>query len=166
MDVSSARKWLPALLLGALVNTGSAELAGSAAPDFVLKSMTGTNLRLSEYRGQVVLVGFWASWCGECRSQLQGLADLYERYQGAGFELLSLSLDSERRQASETVEAIDVGFPVLYDPDGSVGEEYEVPSMPYVVLIDRDGIVRDEFVGYRKGDEAQYLERVRALLSE
>lgn len=157
----------PTLLLGAFgLNLGNAELAGVAAPDFVLKSVGGRNLRLSEYRGQVVLLSFWASWCGDCRSQLEGLTDLYSRYQGAGFELLAVSLDREMRQVSDAVDSLETNFPVLHDLGGAVSEQYEVKDMPYIVLIDRDGMVRDEFEGYRRGNEEDYLERVRTLMME
>jgi len=152
--------------LGLLAGGGKAELAGEAAPDFVLKSVAGPNVRLSEYRGQVVLLGFWASWCGDCRAQLRGLAELVSRYQGAGFEVLTVSLDREWKQAGKAAESLDLEFPVLHDPDGSVGQQYQVQSMPYVAVIDRDGNVRAEFEGYRRGQEDLYIEQVRALLTE
>lgn len=158
---------LVTLLVGvAITSVSLAEIQGASAPDFVLKSVAGTNLRLSEYRGQVVMLSFWASWCGRCRSQLEGLVSLYDRYEGAGFELLAISLDTSSAQAGDTVSAIEIGFPVLHDPSGSVGELYEVDSMPRIVLIDRDGVVREVFEGYRRGREEEYLERVRALLRE
>ena len=146
-------------VLGATVAV--AALEGARAPDFVLKSATGSNLRLSEYRGQVVMVTFWASWCG-----LEGLATLHERYAGAGFEMLAVGFDTERDKTVETAEDLGLGFPVLHDPDGAVGELYEVGSLPVVILIDRDGFVRETFDGYRPGDEERYLERIRLLLGE
>lgn len=151
--------WLAAAFAGA-------EPAGEQAPDFVLKSVTGENIRLSEYRGRVVLLAFWASWCGECRTQLEGLESLRARYEGAGFELMSVNLDRDMDDASDAAASAGVGFPVLHDAGGAVGEEYDVSSIPYVVLIDRDGVVRESFEGYRRGEEEGYLERVRALLNE
>lgn len=139
---------------------------GSEAPDFVLKAVDGKNYRLSEYRGQVVLVGFWASWCGECRAQLEGLAALHERYAGAELQMLAVSLDRQRSQVVDSADALGVGFPALHDAGGEVGERYEVDDLPHVILVDRDGRVRHEFTGYRRGDEDAYLERVRELLSE
>jgi peroxiredoxin len=156
---------IAALALGALGGSVGAEL-GSEAPDFVLKSASGKNYRLSEYRGQVVLLGFWASWCGECRSQLESLAGLYRRYAGSDLEMLGVSLDRERSQVIEAATALGVGFPALHDAGGEVGELYDVDKLPYVVLVDRDGLVRSEFTGYRRGEENGYLERVRELLSE
>jgi peroxiredoxin len=157
---------ITALAGSSLLGVADAELAGAPAPDFVLKAASGKNYRLSEYRGQVVIVSFWASWCGECRSQLEGLTSLYDRYAGSGVEMLAVSLDRELDQVTDTADAIDLGFPALHDAGGAVGEEYDVDRLPYVVLVDRDGVVRDEFMGYRNGDEDRYLDRVRALLSE
>ena len=155
---------LAALL--AIAGTGSAatQLLGAEAPDFVLKSLSGKNLRLSEYRGDVVMLSFWATWCGDCRAQLEELGTMRDRYQDAGIELLAVSLDQNARQASET--AADVSFPVLHDAGGEVGRLYDVTKMPVVVLIDRGGVVRDVFEGFRRGNEEQYLERVQALLRE
>jgi len=160
------RLFLTLLAVGGLTGIVNAELADTPAPDFVLKSVSGNNYRLSEYRGQVVLVSFWASWCGECRSQLEGLAALYERYEGAGLEMLAVSLDREQSQVSDAARAIGVGFPTLHDVGGDVGEQYDVRKLPYVVLIDRDGTIRSEYTGYRRGQEDQYLQRARELLAE
>jgi peroxiredoxin len=153
------------LALGGAQHAAS-ELAGSSAPDFVLKSVAGENLRLSEYRGRVVMLSFWASWCGECRSQLAGLAHMYDTYSSAGFEVLAVSLDTRGEQVADTARTTKAAYPVLHDAAGEVGRLYEVSSMPMVVLIDREGVVRDVFEGYRRGNEEQYLERVRALLNE
>jgi peroxiredoxin len=160
------RLFVAALAAVGLFGAVRADLAGSEAPDFVLKSISGKNYRLSEYRGQVVLVSFWASWCGECRSQLEELDSLYDRYAGAGLQIFAISMDRELDQVSDAAKAIGISFPALHDAGGDVGEEYQVEKMPFVVLIDQDGVIRDEFKGYRKGEEAEYLERARALLAD
>jgi peroxiredoxin len=167
MNFARCRLAVAAALLGMLTAwPGHGQPDAPPAPDFVLKSIDGSNLRLSEFRGQVVLLSFFASWCGECRAQLRGLADLYSRYQGAGFELLAVSLDRERRQAGDAIEAIDPDFPVLHDLGQVVGAEYEVESMPLVILIDREGKIRGRIEGYRRGAEDEYIEQVRVLLNE
>ena len=157
---------LAALLVIACSVSAATELTGSEAPDFVLKSLSGENLRLSEYRGEVVMLSFWATWCGDCRAQLEELGAMYTRYQEAGVELLAVSLDQDRRQADELAVGLGVSYPVLHDEGGAVGRLYDVNKMPVMVLIDRGGIVRDVFEGFRRGNEQQYLERVQALLRE
>ncbi len=146
--------------------SAATQVPGEAAPDFVLKSVAGENLRLSEYRGEVVMLSFWASWCGDCRAQLSELGEMYARYQDAGVELLAVSLDQNERQASDAAAALDVSYPVLHDAGGEVGRLYAVERMPMMVLIDREGIVRDVFEGFRRGNETEILERVQALLRE
>ncbi len=141
-------------------------LSGAPAPDFVLKSLSGENVRLSEYRGQVVMVSFWATWCGDCRTQLEGLNEWYGTYQGAGLQLLAVSLDRSWEVFSKTAGTLDLAYPVLYDANLEVSKLYDVSSMPVAVLIDRDGVVRDVIEGYRRTGEQAFLDRVRALLRE
>ena len=136
------------------------------APDFVLKSTAGPNLRLSEYRGEVVMLAFWASWCGECRSQLESFEELHTAYGESGLELLSISLDSSLSQAANTAAALDVSFPVLYDARGEVGELYEVDDLPLVVYVDRDGRLRETVEGYSRAEQELFVERLRDLLRE
>jgi peroxiredoxin len=121
---------------------------------------------LSEYRGEVVMLSFWATWCGECRTQLEQLESMYSRYQDAGVELLAVSLDQNRHQAEELAESLGLAYPVLHDAGGEVGKLYDVGKIPVMVLIDRSGTVREVFEGYRRGNEADYLESVQALLRE
>jgi len=144
----------------------AAHLAGAEAPDFVLKSVAGENLRLSEYRGEVVMLTFWANWCGDCRAQLERLGDMQTRYQDAGVELLAVSLDQSPKQAQNAAAALHATYPVLHDAGGEVGRLYDVTKVPVMVLIDRGGVVREVFEGYRRGNEEQYLARVQALLRE
>ncbi len=157
---------LAALLCATSAVTAATKLKGEEAPDFVLKSFSGENLRLSEYRGEIVMLSFWATWCGDCRSQLEQLAAMYGRYQDAGVALLAVNLDQNERQASNVASSLGVAYPILHDSAGEVGKRYAVDKMPMMVLIDRSGIVRDVFEGYRRGAEQQYLERVQALLRE
>lgn len=142
------------------------EQPDAKAPDFVLKSTAGSNLRLSEYRGQVVMLAFWASWCGQCRAQLQTFDELHASYADVGFEVLAVSLDSRMAQARETAQSLDLSFPVLYDAGGEVGEIYDVDDLPVVVLIDRDGRLREATEGFERADADRIAEQVRALLRE
>jgi len=154
---------------GALLVAAAAlavQLTGMPAPDFVLKSVAGQNVRLSEFRGEVVMLSFAANWCGDCRAQLAQLSEMQMRYRDAGIELLAVSLDQTAKQAGELAGPGGASYQVLHDAGGAVGRLYEVGKVPVVVLVDRAGVVRKVFEGYRRGNEAQYLESVQALLRE
>lgn len=150
----------------AATSLASSGLTGQAAPDFALKSSTGENLRLSEYRGDVVMVNFWATWCGPCRQEMPLLDELYSRYQRVGFSLLGVNIDDDSSKAMSMVEELGVSFPVLFDARKDVSRLYEVDAMPVTVLIDREGTVRYVHHGYKPGYEEKYLEQIRSLLRE
>jgi peroxiredoxin len=156
------------LLIGLMVwlQSGAlqaADVLGEEAPDFVLKSLSGENLRLSEFRGEVVLLNFWASWCGPCRDEMPRLESLRERYERVGLRLLSVSLDDDSRGLRETVEGFDVRFPILVDAGREVARRFGIDDMPATLLIDREGVVRHVSEG-RRGRDEDYTEALRALL--
>lgn len=160
------------IVLGALftvitaTGVASSGLTGQPAPDFALKSSSGENMRLSEYRGDVVMINFWATWCGPCRQEMPLLDDLYTRYQRVGFRLLGVNIDDDSRRAMQMIEELGVNFPVLFDSAKQVSKLYEVDAMPVTVLVDRDGTVRHVHHGYKPGYEDKYLTEIRALLRE
>jgi peroxiredoxin len=144
----------------------SSGLAGQPAPDFALKSSTGENLRLSEYRGDVVMINFWATWCGPCRQEMPLLDELYSRYQRVGFNLLGVNIDDDSSRAMAMINELGVSFPVLFDARKEVSRLYEVDAMPVTIIVDREGNVRHVHQGYKPGYELKYLDQVRALLRE
>ena len=144
----------------------SSGLTGQDAPDFALKSASGSNLRLSEYRGDVVMINFWATWCGPCRQEMPLLNDLYARYNRVGFSLLGVNIDDDSSRALEMAEELGVSFPVLLDERKEVSKLYQVEAMPVTVLVDREGKVRHVHLGYKPGYEEKYLTQIRALLRE
>lgn len=144
----------------------SSGMEGHEAPDFALKSSTGQNLRLSEFRGDVVMINFWATWCGPCRQEMPHLDDLYARYQRVGFNLLAVNIDDDSSRAMNMIEELGVNFPVLFDARKQVSELYEVEAMPVTVIVDREGTVRYVHHGYKPGYENMYLDQVRSLLRE
>jgi peroxiredoxin len=144
----------------------SSGMEGQPAPDFSLKSSTGENLRLSEYRGDVVMINFWATWCGPCRQEMPLLDELYTRYQRVGFNLLGVNIDDDSRRAMQMIEELGVNFPVLFDARKEVSKLYEVDAMPVTVIVDRSGNVRYIHQGYKPGYEDKYLDQVRSLLRE
>jgi peroxiredoxin len=139
---------------------------GVVPPDFVLKSDSGRNVRLSELRGQVVLVNFWASWCSPCRQELPLLNKLYDQYRAAGFMLLAVNVDDSRKDAEAMRKRLGLRFPTLFDGAKKVAKLYGVDTMPATLLIDRDGRVRYVHRGYYSGYEQKYEQQVRELLRE
>jgi peroxiredoxin len=150
----------------ATASLASSGLAGQEAPDFVLKSADGSNLRLSEYRGDVVMINFWATWCGPCRQEMPLLDDLYSRYNRVGFSLLGVNIDDDSTRAMEMAKELGVSFPVLFDERKEVSRLYQVEAMPVTVLVDREGKVRHVHLGYKPGYEEKYLTQIRSLLRE
>lgn len=137
-----------------------------AAPNFALKSADGTNVRLSEARGQVVMINFWATWCGPCRQEMPILNDLYKRYRNAGFLLLGVNTERNPAEARAMAAKLGVQFPILFDTDKTASRLYEVTAMPYTVLVDRNGKIRYRHRGYVPGTEREYETQIRELLKE
>ncbi len=143
----------------------AAEISGPAA-DFTLKSRTGKNIKLSELRGQVVMINFWASWCGPCRQEMPLLEQIYQRYQPLGFTLLGVNVDEDRQAAQALLKEIPVTFPVLFDSDNVVSEAYGLEAMPSTIMVDRDGQMRFVHIGYQPGFEDDYERQIKALMRE
>ena len=144
----------------------SAGLKQSSAPDFTLKSNEGENIRLSEYRGEVVLINFWASWCGPCRQEMPVLSELHDKYHALGFTVLGVNVEADTRKARKLLQDLPVSFPVVFDSDSVVSKQYNVVAMPSTVLVDRDGIMRYLHKGYKPGLEDVYQQQVRDLVRE
>ena len=104
------------LIAGLAVSQADASVKlKEAAPDFTLKTLEGPNLRLEEYRGQLVLINFWASWCGPCRQEMPILDRLHQRYEDTGFAVLGVNVEGEEAPAQKIVDKTNVTFPVLID---------------------------------------------------
>jgi peroxiredoxin len=153
-------------LFAVVAGTASSAIApATAAPDFTLHAMGGgANLRLKEQRGRVVMVNFWATWCGPCRQEMPQLNRLYEKYKSSGFVLLGVNVDDDAAKAAEVAAKLGVTFPVLLDTEKTVSKLYDLSTMPSTVIIDRDGKVRYVHRGYLAGYEDNYEKQIRELL--
>jgi peroxiredoxin len=161
------KAWLA--MTAAVVMAASAVSAGlkpSIAPDFTLESHEGENIRLSEYRGEVVLINFWASWCGPCRQEMSVLSELHDKYHALGFTVLGVNVEADTRKARKLLQDLPVSFPVVFDSNSVVSKQYDVVAMPSTVLVDRDGNMRYLHKGYKPGLEAVYQQQVRDLIRE
>jgi len=146
--------------------SAAAVAPATLAPDFTLRSADGPNLRLLEQRGHVVLVNFWATWCGPCRQEMPHLNRLYEKYRASGFVLLGVNVDEDTRNAVAVASKLGLKFPVLLDTDKKVSQLYDLSAMPATVLIDKDGRVRFLHRGYQNGYEDTYDKQIREMLKE
>ena len=154
------------LFAAAGIGFAATSVSDAQAPDFVLKSLAGENLRLSEYRGEVVILSFWASWCSDCRAQLAELNEIYGTFHENGLQSLTVSMDRNLHDASDMRAELGLAYPVLDDSSLAVSRLYDVQSLPIVLLIDREGAVREVIQGYGRGSEQQYSERIQALLTD
>ncbi|MFE8069812.1 TlpA disulfide reductase family protein [Marinobacteraceae bacterium S3BR75-40.1] len=159
-------KMLAGGLLLALATLVQADALDTPAPDFTLKSKQGENLRLEDFRGQVVLLNFWASWCGPCRQEMPLLDEIHQQYKDLGFTVMAVSVDEDPANADDFLAKVPVSFPVLYDNESRVSEMYGVDAMPTTVIIDRDGTRRFIHRGYQPGYEEHYREQVKQLIRE
>lgn len=151
--------------LGACFSAQAVDV-NSEAPDFTLATLDGGNLRLQEHRGEVLLINFWASWCGPCRQEMPILDRLHQRYEEAGFAVLGVNVEGKRKPAEKIAKKSKVTFPVLIDVGQKVSEAYDLEAMPTTVVVDRNGQVRYVHRGYKPGDEAKYIDVVKQLIAE
>lgn len=121
---------------------------GDEAPDFTLPTLDGGEVTLSDYRGKVVLLNIWATWCEPCREEMPYMENQYKNLEGQDFEILAISQD---RRGSEDVQPFvdefGLTFPILLDPDKDVGELYQTSKFPESFIIDQDGIIVSHVVG-------------------
>jgi peroxiredoxin len=122
---------------------------GFMAPDFALPSFAGENLRLSELRGQAVIVNVWASWCPPCQAEMPALQKVYEDYHDQGVEILGVNAANSDKEADARAKAAGWGltFPLLLDFTGEVSRQYQIQSLPTTFFIDGQGVVRNVVVG-------------------
>jgi peroxiredoxin len=171
--ISLTRRYTGALALAAVLTAGSlsgttapAADASGPAPSFTLNGLGGETGTLSQYKGQVVMLNFWATWCGPCQQEMPLLDQMYRKYKPAGFTLIGVNVDKEAPAVRQLLARRPVSFPVLLDPASQVSNAYHVDEMPSTVLIDRKGNVRFIHRGYKPGDENEYQDRIRQLIRE
>jgi thiol-disulfide isomerase/thioredoxin len=136
------------------------------APDFVLDSSTGKPVKLSGLKGQVVMINFWATWCGPCRQEMPLLDSIYKQYKNKNFTLLGVNVEPDPKIANDWLKKTPVSFPVLYDVKSDVSNLYTVAGMPSTVFVDKKGHVRVIHRGYKPGDENEYMNNIRMLMRE
>ena len=144
------RKWLMAALFSLIA----------------LPALAGQVVDLSQYKGKVVYLDFWASWCSPCRQSFPFMNDLQSRYGKDGLVIIGVNVDENRKDADSFLQNMTADFKVVYDAGGTLAESYKIPGMPTTLLIDRQGKVRDTRIGFHASQKDNYEAAVRQLLTE
>jgi thiol-disulfide isomerase/thioredoxin len=154
------------LLLLSLASFVAAE-SKQPAPPFTLPKLEGEGTySLSQFRGQVVYLDFWASWCGPCRQSLPLLNELYGELHKQGFEILAVNLDEDKASGLDFLSEVPVSYPTLYDVNGTTPNAYGLRGMPTSYLIDRNGFMRAVHMGFKPSDMKEIRAQVISLLNE
>ncbi len=147
-------------------NREERETSLGLAPDFSLKSIDGQEITLSQLRGKVVLLDFWATWCGPCKESIPHLIQLYKNYRESGFELVGMSIDkSDGDAVRRFVKSMDIPYPVVTAPEDVV-RNYRVTGIPVTFLIDKEGKIREKVLGFSGAIAHQLDAKVATLTSE
>lgn len=142
------------------------QLSGKERPDLVLRRLDGTAVRLEEFRGQVVLLDLWATWCEPCRHSLPFYGELYRAHQARGFTVLGVNLDENEDALRDFLHKVPVPFPVFRDPQAEGPRALGATAMPMAYLLDRTGVIRWRHAGFQRGDEPLLQNQVLSLLGE
>jgi len=142
----------------------SSPTEGAAAPAIALETLQGDRISLADYDGRVVLVHFWATWCGPCRYEIPELSRVRNELTDLGFEILAVNVGEEVESVTPFVESMEMAFPVLLDRDMRVAQSYAIRGIPASFLVDQEGIVRMVHVGVLT--EELLRERVETLLDQ
>ena len=136
---------LPAELQGSGLNVAAEE--GALAPDFLLEGLDGSELRLSDLRGQPVVLNFWATWCAPCRKEIPQFVDAYDRFRDDGLLVVGINMQEGKSIARPYVDDYGMDFPIVIDVDGEVGDKYRLLGLPVTFFIRRDGVIQSVFTG-------------------
>ena len=131
---------------------------GAEAPDFVLRDLAGNDVRLSDYRGETVLLNFWATWCGPCRLEMPAIEGRYQAFKEDDFNVLAINFDESEDAVREFRDELGLSFPLLLDPGGNVQHLYRIRGYPSTVFVDPEGVVSIVHIGIlTEGQLDQYL---------
>jgi thiol-disulfide isomerase/thioredoxin len=138
---------------------------GTEIVDFELQDLSGVSRRLSDFRGKVVFLNFWATWCGPCRFEMPSMEKLYKRLKDEGLEIVAVNLQEDRSSVEQFVDEYGLSFPVLLDTTGRIGATYGARSIPTTYIVDREGLVIAGTIGTREWDTEDYVRFFEKLLA-
>lgn len=143
---------------------------GNNAPDFSLPSLQGTSKKegvmMRDFRGKVVYVDFWASWCGPCRKSMPVLEEIRAKFKDKGFEVVAINVDESTDDALRFLKKYPVSYPILLDPKGKTPELYKVEGMPTAYIVDKAGVIRYVHTGFQDHDREKIEKTITKLLAK
>ncbi|MDH5472413.1 MAG: TlpA family protein disulfide reductase [Gammaproteobacteria bacterium] len=148
-----------------LMNSAAIKAESVKVPDFKLPTATG-EITPAQFKGKVLYVDFWASWCKPCKQSFPWLNQLQQQYKDQGLVVIAINLDKERALADKFLQIIPANFIVAFDPEGNSASSFKVKGMPSSYLIDRDGNVQGRHTGFREKDIARLEQSVAKLLQQ
>ncbi len=153
-------------LIGTLLLRQAAVLAAGLSAAFASQAVDHGPLDLQQFRGKVVYLDFWASWCGPCRESFPWLKETENTYRDRGLVVIGVNLDQEHVLAEQFLQAFHPQFRIYFDPEATLAEHFKVSGMPSSVLIDRNGLVRYQHVGFHARDRGEYAREIEGLIGE
>lgn len=139
--------------------------ADNVAPDFELKDLEGKRVSFKDFKGKVVLLNFWATWCAPCRAEMPSLENLYRSFKGKGLVVIGVSVDNSDNSVRSFVRQKKITFPILLDSKKEVSfDDYGVIGLPVTFLIDQKGIIVEKVFGERQWDSEEIKEKIKRLL--
>lgn len=151
----------PALAAAGIVN--------KKAPEFTLSGLDGKTVSLSDFKGRVVFLDFWASWCPPCKKEMPELRKLSDKFPASDLAIVAVSVDKKKEHANgfiSTVPGASAKFIVLHDPASSVVSQYMAQAMPTSFILDKSGVIRFVHFGYREEDPAEWVKEIESLLRQ
>jgi peroxiredoxin len=139
---------------------------GEKAPEFSVTTASGEPLHLSQFSGRVVLLDFWASWCGSCSESLQWLDGLQRQFEREDFQVIAVNLDQDRKDAEQLLQKLQLDLLIGFDGAGASAELYQLSAMPSSYLIDKDGTVISLYTGVKEKDKKEVEQRLQKLLKD
>ena len=137
---------------------------GKIAPDFSLKTLKGNTVNLSDFKGKVIIIDFWATWCPPCRAEIPHFVSLYEKYRDEGFQMLGVVLDKNKASIEDFAKEYKINYPLLI-PDEKILKDYgPIIYIPTTFLISGDGRIYKRYIGYQ--DKSVFEEDLRTLLKK
>lgn len=139
--------------------------AADSAPDITLKTLDNKPFKISDLKGEVVYVDFWATWCPPCRKSFPWMEEMHNKYSDLGFKVIAISLDNKRGVIDQFLNTMKTSFTIVHDPSGASAQKFKVKGMPSSYLIDRHGNIQVRHMGFNSKDKAKLEQQIKDLIA-